>query len=201
MKIAVINETSSADRNKDILQALDGYGHEVYNIGMTKSGATPELTYIHTGFLAGLLLNKKKVDLVVGGCGTGQGFLNSALQYPNVVCGLIQNPMDMWLFAQISGGNCISLALNFKYGWAADVNLKFVFEKLFSLKEIGGGYPEHRRSSQKESQRILNDISKISHRDFDEIVSRLDDKVVKTALEYPGVKSFMNTRRNEKCQK
>ena len=64
MKIAVINETSAADKNIDIINALDGRGHEIYNLGMKKSGSPPELTYIHTGLLTGLLLNLKKVDLL-----------------------------------------------------------------------------------------------------------------------------------------
>lgn len=93
MKIAVINETSATDRNKDILAALEGRGHTIINAGMTKTGARPELTYIHTGLLAGILLNFERVDIVVGGCGTGQGFLNSAMQYPHVFCGLIQSPL------------------------------------------------------------------------------------------------------------
>lgn len=84
MKIAVICETSSADRNNDIICALEGYNHEIFNIGMKQSGDKPELTYIETGLLAAMSLNLKKVDLVVGGCGTGQGFLNSAMQYPGV---------------------------------------------------------------------------------------------------------------------
>ena len=29
MKIAVINETSAADKNKDVLAALEGRGHEI----------------------------------------------------------------------------------------------------------------------------------------------------------------------------
>ena len=60
MKIAIINETSAADRNSDILSALSGRGHEIYNVGMKKSGEKPELQYIHTGFLSALLLNLKK---------------------------------------------------------------------------------------------------------------------------------------------
>ena len=57
MKIAVINETSAADRNADILAALDGRGHMIINAGMTKNFAKPELTYIHTGLLSAILLN------------------------------------------------------------------------------------------------------------------------------------------------
>ncbi len=187
MKIAVINETSAADKNKDIITALEGRGHTIINTGMTKSGAKPELTYIHTGLLAAILLNLKKVDLVVGGCGTGQGFLNSVMQYPGVSCGLIQNPLDAWLFGQINGGNCISLALNFGYGWAGDVNLKFIFDRLFSLKEFGRGYPPHREESQQESIKTLKKVSTAVHRTFAEIISSLNDSVIQPVLTYPGV--------------
>ncbi len=45
MKIAVINETSAADKNVDILSALEGRGHEIINVGMTKNGEKPELLY------------------------------------------------------------------------------------------------------------------------------------------------------------
>ena len=107
MKIAVINETSAADRNADIMAALEGRGHEILNVGMKKGGEQPELQYIQTGLLTGLLLHLKRVDLVVGGCGTGQGYLNSAMQYPGVFCGHILTALDAWLFAQINDGNCI----------------------------------------------------------------------------------------------
>ncbi len=187
MKIAVINETSAADKNQDILAALEGRGHTIINAGMTKTGAKPELTYIHTGLLAAMLLNLKRVDLIVGGCGTGQGFLNSVMQYPNIGCGLIQSPLDAWLFGQINGGNCISLALNFGYGWAGDINLKFIFDRLFSLKAFGLGYPPHRRESQQESIRTLREVSVTVHRPFAGIISSLSESVVRPVLTYPGV--------------
>jgi len=187
MKVAVINETSSADKNKDIIAALEGRGHTIINAGMTKSGVEPELTYIHTGLLAAILLNLKRVDFVVGGCGTGQGFFNSAVQYPNVFCGLIQNPLDAWLFAQINGGNCISLVLNYGYGWAGDINLKFIFDQLFSFKEFGGGYPPYRRESQQKSIKELIKISKIVHRPFAEIISSIDESIIQPVLTFPGI--------------
>ena len=140
MRIAVINETSSGDRNGDVVRALDGRGHEIVNCGMKKGGEAPELTYIHTGLLAGLLLGAGRVDLVVGGCGTGIGFLNAAMQLPGVICGLIQNPLDAFLFSQINGGNCISLALNYGYGWAAERNVSLIFDQFFA-QPSGGGFP------------------------------------------------------------
>lgn len=54
----------------------------------------PELSYRHTGLMTAILLNLKRVDFVVGGCGTGQGYLNSAMQYPGVFCGHILNDLD-----------------------------------------------------------------------------------------------------------
>jgi ribose 5-phosphate isomerase RpiB len=186
MRIAVVNETSAADRNADILRALDGRGFEVINAGMTKNGALPELSYIHTGFLTALLLNLKRVDFVVGGCGTGQGFLNSAMQYPGVFCGHILNDLDAWLFTQINGGNSISLALNQGYGWAADINLRFIFDRIFGV-ERGGGYPPHRVVPQKEYRDKLSDVSRLTHRSMAEIVQGLPDHAVIPALTYPGI--------------
>ncbi len=191
MRIAVINETSAADRNADILAALEGRGHTIINAGMVRNGAKPELTYIHTGLYAAMLLNLGRVDFVVGGCGTGQGFLNAVMQYPGVVCGHILNSLDAWLFAQINGGNCISLALNQGYGWAADVNLRFIFDRLFSV-EPGGGYPPHRRESQQESRRILASVSAATHRPFAEIIALLPDSVIKPVLEFPGAAALID---------
>ncbi len=191
MKIAVINETSAAGKNADILAALAGRGHEIINVGMTQNGAHPELQYIHTGFMTGLLLHLKRVDFVVGGCGTGQGYLNSAMQYPGVFCGHIVSALDAWLFTQINGGNCIALALNQGYGWAADVNLQFIFDRLFSV-ESGCGYPAHRKEPQQASRAKLADISTLVHRPFAEIIETLPVDVVKPALEYPGMAELLD---------
>lgn len=177
MKIAVINEVSASQRNADIVAALHKFDHEIYNLGMTSPDQRPELTYIHTGLMAGILLNMKIVDFVIGGCGTGQGFLNSAMQYPEVFCGLISDPLDAWLFSQINGGNCISLPLNKGYGWAADMNLQFVFEKLFD-GEMGTGYPEQRKESQKQSREKLKKISQYTHKSMDEILESTDKEVL-----------------------
>lgn len=191
MKVAVINETSAADRNKDILTALQGRGLDIVNAGMTQNGAKPELQYIHTGFLAALLLNLHRVDLVVGGCGTGQGFLNSVMQYPNIFCGHLLNSLDAYLFAQINDGNCISLALNQGYGWAADVNLKLIFDTYFSV-ERGAGFPAHRREPQAASRQMLKTISTCTHQGFNTILETLPEDVTHPALHYPGIAQLID---------
>lgn len=191
MKIAVINETSAADRNTDIMRALEGRGHELFNVGMKKNGEKPELMYIQTGLMTAILLNLGRVDFVVGGCGTGQGYLNSCMQYPGVFCGHVLNALDAWLFTQINGGNCISLALNQGYGWAADVNLQFIFDRIFSV-ERGGGYPPHRKEPQQAASQTLERVSVLVHRGMAEIIETLPDAVILPALEYPGFLEIVN---------
>jgi ribose 5-phosphate isomerase RpiB len=185
MKIAVINETSAADRNADIMATLQGRNHTLYNAGMKKNGEEPQLLYIQTGLMTAILLNLGRVDFVVGGCGTGQGYLNSCMQYPGVFCGYILTALDAWLFTQINGGNCISLALNQGYGWAANINLGFIFDRIFSV-ERGCGYPANRKEPQQAARRALEKVSEAVHHSMAEIIKTLPDPVLKPALEYPG---------------
>lgn len=184
MKIALINEISTADKNKEILASIDKSVHTVINAGMKESGGKHELTYIETGLMGAMLLNAGRVDYVIGGCGTGQGFMNSVLQYPNVFCGLIREPVDAWLFSRVNAGNCVSLALNRGYGWAGDINLKFIFEKLFG-PESGVGYPEHRKESQQNSRNVLKDISGKVHLSFKEIIKVIDTGILGRVLSFP----------------
>lgn len=178
MKIGVVNEVSACVRNKDIIDALSMHKDiEILNVGMKDPGEDNPITYIQTGIMAAVLLNCGICDMIVGGCGTGQGFLNVAMQFPNVFCGLIQEPLDAWLFSQINGGNCISLALNKGYGWAADMNLKYIFEKLFQ-DPAGRGYPISRAKSQEESREYLKGISISAHKSFGEILKDLDAKIL-----------------------
>jgi ribose 5-phosphate isomerase RpiB len=185
MKIAVINEISAASKNTDILRVLEGRGHEVHNLGNTGKEGEPQLQYIHTGLMSALLLHLKAVDYVVGGCGTGLGYLNSVLQYPGVVCGHILTPLDAWLFARINDGNCVSLALNQGYGWAGEINLSMIFDELFT-PERGAGFPSHRAEPQRNSRAILAEISTVTHKPFIEILRVLPLSVTKPALQYPA---------------
>ncbi len=182
MRVAVVNEISAADKNAAIMSALEGRGLEVVNAGMTSKGDAPALLYTHTGFISALLIHLDIADLVIGGCGTGQGYLNAVMQYPQVACGHILSPLDAWLFARINSGNCVSLALNQGYGWAGEINLGFIFDRLFSV-EWGSGYPEERREPQKESREELKAISSVTHRSYPEIILSLPDRIVLPALE------------------
>jgi hypothetical protein len=140
--------------------------------------------------MSAILLNSGIVDLVVGGCGTGIGYMNSVMQYPGIACGLIHSPLDAWLFAQINDGNCISLALNQGYGWASNINLRFIFDQYFGV-EHGKGYPDHRREPQSVSRELLKTISTITHRSMVEIIDYLPHHVMDTVVKYPGFIDFV----------
>ena len=190
MNIAVINETSAGDRNPLILNALKGYG-TILNAGMKQSGGNPELTYIETGLLAALVLYTQRADIVIGGCGTGQGFLNSVMQYPGVSCALISEPLDAWLWNRINNGNCISLPLNKGFGWAGEINLQMIFKSIFE-GEMGSGYPESRAEPQQKSRELLKSISAKTHMGFGAIIQELDSGVVRRTLTFPGVREILN---------
>jgi hypothetical protein len=71
------------------------------------------------------------------------------------------------------------------------VNLRFIFEKIFSV-ERGGGYPPHRREAQREVRLQLERVSVLTHRPFAEIIVTLPDAVVRPALEYPGIRELID---------
>lgn len=191
MRIAVISEVSARDKNKFILEALGGVGAEIFNVGMSDADE-PELTYIHTGLMAAVALATGAADFVVGGCGTGQGFMLSAMQYPGVCCGLMTEPLDAWLFAQINGGNCVSLALNKGFGWGGDLNLKYIFEKLF-CDGFGAGYPHNRSESQKASRNLLLKINTLTHRELPNIIGDLDREITARAFGHRAFADFIGS--------
>ena len=190
MKIAVINEISAADRNADILKALEGRGHKILNLGNTKGSDSPGLLYTHTGLMAAVLLDLHVVDFVVGGCGTGLGFLNSVMQYPGVFCGHLLSPLDAFLFARINAGNCVSLALNQGYGWAGEVNLRLMFDALFT-SETGTGYPPQRAEPQRQARNLLKQVSSATHRSMAEILPALPEEVFRPALTFPAFRLWL----------
>ena len=191
MRIAVINEFSTKNRNGDVLKALEELGYEPVNLGMKDLEGEPQLNYLETAFLSALALNLKAVDFVVGGCGTGQGYMNALLQYPGTFCGLLTDPTDAFLYSRINAGNCVSLPLNKGYGGVGgDINLKYIFEKLFN-DTYGGGYPETRKEFQADLRKILNNLSLNAHKSMEEIVDTMDETILKKALLFPGIRDMI----------
>ena len=190
MKIAVITEGSTKHHNADVMKALEGMGHEVFNLGMKNVDGEPDLTYMETGLMTAIALNLKAVDFVVGGCGTGQGYMNAVLQYPGVFCGLIMDPVEAFLYSQVNAGNCISLQLNKGYGGiGGDLNVKYILEKLFN-DTYGQGYPAARKAVQVDARKRLETLSQQSHRPMTEILKTIDPQLIRRTLDFPGVKEF-----------
>ncbi|EPS8830235.1 RpiB/LacA/LacB family sugar-phosphate isomerase [Vibrio parahaemolyticus] len=184
MKIALMMENSQAAKNAMVAGELNsvagGLGHDVFNVGMTDEN-DHHLTYIHLGIMASILLNSKAVDFVVTGCGTGQGALMSCNLHPGVVCGYCLEPSDAFLFNQINNGNAISLAFAKGFGWAGELNVRYIFEKAFTGKR-GEGYPIERAAPQQANAAILNNVKSAVAKDVIEGLRAIDQELVKTAV-------------------
>lgn len=184
MKIALMNEFSQAAKNPIVLEQLQSVAnaqdHQVFNVGMDGDN-DHRLTYIHLGIIASLLLNSKAVDFVVTGCGTGQGALMASNAFPGVSCGYCIDPSDAYLFAQINNGNALALPYAKGFGWGAELNIKYIFEKAFT-GEKGQGYPAERKESQVTNAGILNQLKTDVAKDYLSALEAVDSELIKQAI-------------------
>ncbi|MBQ7140265.1 MAG: RpiB/LacA/LacB family sugar-phosphate isomerase [Bacilli bacterium] len=195
MKIALINENSQASKNKIIYNSLNKvaskYNHEVYNYGMYGIEGESNLTYVQVGLLSAILLNSKAVDFVITGCGTGEGAMLACNSFPNVLCGLIVDPTDAYLFGQINNGNAISIPYAKGFGWGSELTLENIFENLFK-EEFGNGYPKERAILEQTNKKILDDVKKITHKDMLEILKEIDQDFLKETISGKNFKKYFN---------
>lgn len=187
MKIALMNEFSQAAKNPIILEQLNQVaaeqGHDVFNVGMD-GDEDHRLTYIHLGIIASLLLNSKAVDFVVTGCGTGQGALMATNAFPGVTCGYCIDPSDAYLFAQINNGNALALPFAKGFGWGAELNIKYIFEKAFTGVK-GQGYPAERKESQVANAGILEQLKAAVAKDYLAALEAIDPELIAQAIGGP----------------
>lgn len=185
MNIALMMENSQAAKNALVLEQLQavaaGNNDVVFNVGMSDE-QDHHLTYIHLGIMASILLNAKAVDFVITGCGTGQGALMSLNIHPGVVCGYCIDPADAFLFAQINNGNALSLPFAKGFGWGAELNVRYIFEKAFTGRK-GEGYPVERKEPQVRNAGILNQVKSAVIKDnYLDTLKAIDPELVKTAV-------------------
>ena len=185
MKIALINENSQAAKNAQVEAVLkkvvEPKGHEVFNYGMYSAEDAHQLTYVQNGILAAVLLNSGAADYVITGCGTGEGAMLACNAFPGVLCGHVVDPSDAYMFAQINDGNAIALPFAKGFGWGAELNLEYIFEKLFD-GESGQGYPKERVIPEQRNKKILDEVKKVTHNDLCTILKNLDPELVKGAI-------------------
>ncbi len=181
MKIALINENSQATKNEMIERALrkvvEPMGHTVDNYGMYTAEDDCQLTYVQIGILAAVLLNSHAADYVITGCGTGEGAMLACNSFPGVICGHVEDPLDAYTFAQINDGNAIALPFAKGFGWGGDLNLEYIFEKLF-CEESGQGYPRERAVPEKRNKQILDELKKVTYRPLCDILKEADKDLV-----------------------
>lgn len=185
MKIALLNENSQASKNSLIYKVLkekcDELGYELFNYGMGDENDS-NLTYVQLGLLAGILINSQAVDFIVTGCGTGQGAMLALNSFPNISCGLINDSLDAYLFAQINAGNAISIPYAKGFGWGSEINLKNIFNGLFK-DEFGGGYPKERKEAEQKNKIILDKIKKNTTKDMLTILKEIDNEFLKNTVD------------------
>ncbi len=202
MKIALINENSQAAKNELICATLkkvvEPMGHEVFNYGMYSAEDEHQLTYVQNGILAAVLLNSGAADYVITGCGTGEGAMLACNAFPGVLCGHVVDPSDAFMFAQINDGNAVALPFAKGFGWGAELNLEYIFEKLFGFGS-GQGYPKERVVPEQRNKKILDEVKKVTHQDMVTILKNLDRELVKGALSGEKFKEYFFA--NCKCDK
>ena len=186
MRIALINENSQAAKKEMVYNTLkkaaESKGHTVDNYGMYAADDAAQLTYVQNGILAALLINSGAADFVVTGCGTGEGAMLALNSFPGVLCGHVVDPSDAYMFMQINDGNAISLPFAKGFGWGAELNLTYIFEKLFE-GEPGGGYPKERVVPEQRNKKILDEVRKVAFKDsLIDILKNLDQDLVKGAV-------------------
>ncbi len=185
MKIALIVENSQAAKSDVIHNALtsvaEPLGHTVHHYGMYGADDKASLTYVMNGILTGILLNSKAADFVVTGCGTGMGSMLACNSMPGVFCGLVIDPTDAFLFAQINDGNAISMPYAKGFGWAAELNLQDCYAKLFD-GESGLGYPKERAEIMAKNRNILKDVKAVACHDMVSVLKGLDQDLLKAAI-------------------
>lgn len=185
MKIALVNENSQASKNALIFETLkkvvEPMGHTCYNYGRYSAQDPHERTYVQGGLLTALLLNSGAADFVITGCGTGMGALVACNAFPGVMCGRANDPCDAYLFSQVNAGNALSMPFAMNFGWGAEVNLEYVFEKLFG-SQPGGGYPEEWAAAEKRNREILKQVKTVTHADFIDVLKNIDQDFLKETI-------------------
>lgn len=200
MKIALINENSQASKNELIYNTLksvaEKYGHTVDNYGMY-SADDAALTYVQNGLLAAILLNSGAADFVVTGCGTGSGAMLACNSFPKVLCGLIVDPSDAYMFGQINDGNCAAFPFAKGFGWGAELNLEYCFEKLFNGPR-GQGYPRERAVPEQRNKKILDGVKEITHTPMIEILKKIDQQFLLDTINRDSFKKYFFANAKDK---
>ena len=202
MEIALVMEYSTCSKNEIVYPILkkvaEANGHTVTNYGQFNAEDNRQ-TYIQNSFFISALLESGAAYFVVTGCGTGEGAVIAANAMPGVVCGHVSECVSSYLFTQVNNGNCMALPFAYNWGWAGEINLEYIFEKLF-IQEPGGGYPASSAKSEQENAARTNKLKSYTQRPLTEVLASLDDEdlIERCKAGFAGVRYELF---KEKCKK
>ena len=193
MKIGVIQASSQKDKNTLLYESINkivkNKRYEVVNFGIYKDEDI-EYSYVETAMLISILLESKAVDFVVTGCSSGQGMMLACNSLPSILCGYIENPSDAYLFGRINNGNAISIPLGLNFGWAAEINLQCILEKLFD-EPFGIGYPQQDAARKQKDTQILKFMNSITKRELKDVIPQMDIDFIKKIVNRDNVFNYV----------
>lgn len=193
MKIGVIQASSQKDKNTLLYESINKIAknkrYEVVNFGIYEDEDI-EYSYVEIAMLISILLESKAVDFVVTGCSSGQGMMLACNSLPSILCGYIENPSDAYLFRRINNGNAISIPLGLNFGWAAEINLQCILEKLFD-EPFGIGYPQKDAARKQKDTQKLKLMNSITKRELKDVIPQMDIDFIKKIVNRDNVFNYV----------
>lgn len=101
--------------------------------------------------------------------------------FPGVICGHVEDPVDAYTFSHVNDGNAVAMPFAKGFGWGGELNLEYVFEKLFGFGH-GQGYPKERVVPEMRNKKILDEVRTQTLRPLLECLPLLDQELVKGAV-------------------
>ena len=89
--------------------------------------------------------------------------------------------MDAYTFAHVNDGNAVALPFAKGFGWGGELNLGYIFEKLFGFGH-GQGYPKDRVVPEQRNKKILDAVRAETLRPITECLDRIDLELLKGAI-------------------
>ena len=181
MKIALINENSQAPKNELIFN----------------TDPDEPVLFQDAAKAVARGVQSKEFERGIAICGTGMGAMLALNSFPGVMCGWAHEPLESFLFSQVNAGNALSLPFAMDFGWGAELNLEYIFEKLLSTP-MGGGYPEAWAAPEKKNRGILAEVKKVTHKDILTVLKEIDQDFLKQTIGEPNfAEMFFANCKNE----
>lgn len=116
-----------------------------------------------------------------GTCLKTLGAMLAMNSFSGVICGHVEDPVDAYTFAHVNDGNAVAIPFAKGFGWGGELNLEYIFEKLFGFGH-GQGYPRERVEPEMRNKRILDEVRAQTLCPLLESLPKLDKELVKGAV-------------------